>query len=63
MRATSVLENLTEFGTLSPDNVDQRMAEVRAAFFAIQDGPIPVVGAVRGAALARDWPSQHHPIS
>ena len=43
--------DLTEFGTLSPDNADQRMAEVRAAFFAIQDCPIPVVAAVNGAAL------------
>ncbi len=43
--------DLTEFGTLSPDNADQRMAEVRAAFFAIQDCPIPVVAAVHGAAL------------
>jgi enoyl-CoA hydratase len=43
--------DLVEFGTLSPDNSDQRMAEVRAAFFAIQDCPIPVIGAVHGAAL------------
>jgi enoyl-CoA hydratase len=43
--------DLVEFGTLSPENSDARMAEVRAAFFAIQDCPIPVVGAVHGAAL------------
>ena len=43
--------DLIEFGTLNPDNADQRMAEVRAAFFAIQDCPIPVVGAVSGASL------------
>ena len=43
--------DLTEFGTLAPDNSDQRMAEVRAAFFAIQDCPIPVIAAVHGAAL------------
>jgi len=43
--------DLVEFGTLGPENSDARMAEVRAAFFAIQDCPIPVVGAVNGAAL------------
>ena len=43
--------DLAEFGTLAPDNSDERMAEVRAAFFAIQDCPIPVIGAVHGAAL------------
>lgn len=43
--------DLVEFGTLSPENSDARMAEVRAAFFAIQDCPIPVIGAVQGAAL------------
>lgn len=43
--------DLVEFGTLTPDNSDARMAEVRAAFFAIQDCPIPVVAAVQGAAL------------
>lgn len=43
--------DLHEFGTLTPENSDERMAEVRAAFFAVQDCRIPVVGAVRGAAL------------
>jgi enoyl-CoA hydratase len=43
--------DLHEFGTLAPENSDERMAEVRAAFFAIQDCPLPVVGAVQGAAL------------
>jgi len=43
--------DLHEFATLSPDNSAQRMAEVRAAFFAIQDCVIPVVGAVQGAAV------------
>lgn len=43
--------DLHEFGTLSPENSDERMAEVRAAFFAIQDCPIPVIGAVQGAAV------------
>jgi enoyl-CoA hydratase len=43
--------DLHEFATLAPDNSDARMAEVRAAFFAIQDCPVPVIGAVHGAAL------------
>jgi enoyl-CoA hydratase len=43
--------DLHEFATLAPDNADARMAEVRAAFFAIQDCPVPVIGAVHGAAL------------
>lgn len=43
--------DLAEFATLRPDNSDERMAEVRAAFFAIQDCPIPVIAAVHGAAL------------
>jgi enoyl-CoA hydratase len=43
--------DLTEFATLAPDNSDARMAEVRAAFFAIQDCPLPVIGAVQGVAL------------
>ncbi len=43
--------DLDEFGTLSPENSDERMLEVRTAFFAIQDCPVPVVGAVHGAAL------------
>lgn len=43
--------DLHEFATLTPQNADERMAEVRAAFFAIQDCPVPVIGAVHGAAL------------
>jgi len=43
--------DLGEFATLTPDNADERMAEVRAAFFAIQDCPIPVLAAVHGAAI------------
>jgi enoyl-CoA hydratase len=43
--------DLGEFGTLTPDNSAARMAEVRAAFFAIQDCPVPVIGAVHGSAL------------
>jgi enoyl-CoA hydratase len=43
--------DLREFATLTPENATQRMAEVRAAFFAIQDCPVPVLAAVHGAAL------------
>lgn len=43
--------DLAEFATLTPDNSDARMAEVRAAFFAIQDCPVPVIAAVHGAAF------------
>jgi enoyl-CoA hydratase len=43
--------DLDEFATLTPRNSDVRMAEVRAAFFAIQDCPLPVIGAVHGVAL------------
>src|SRR5260370_16985767 len=35
--------DLREFATLRPENSDQRMAEVRAASFAIQDSPIPAL--------------------
>ena len=43
--------DLAEFATLSPDNADDRMAEVRAAFFAIQDCPVPVIGALHGTVV------------
>jgi enoyl-CoA hydratase len=43
--------DLPEFATLTPENADERMAEVRAAFFAIQDCSIPVLAAVHGAAV------------
>ena len=43
--------DLDEFASLTPENSAERMAEVRAAFFAIQDCPVPVIGAVHGAAL------------
>ena len=43
--------DIGEFATLRPENADERMAEVRAAFFAIQDCPIPVVAAVHGVAV------------
>jgi enoyl-CoA hydratase len=43
--------DLDEFATMTPDNGTERMWRVREAFFAIQDCPVPVIGAVRGAAL------------
>jgi enoyl-CoA hydratase len=43
--------DLNEFATLTPENSAGRMAEVRAAFFAIQEAPLPVIGAVQGVAL------------
>src|SRR5262249_29693360 len=43
--------DLNEFAMLTPDNSDARMLEVRSAFFAVQDCPVPVIGAVHGAAL------------
>ncbi|MFI6503933.1 enoyl-CoA hydratase-related protein [Nonomuraea typhae] len=42
---------LTEFLTLTEANAAGRMRLVRDAFAAIYDCPVPVVGAVRGAAL------------
>jgi enoyl-CoA hydratase len=43
--------DLEEFDTMSPANAPARMRRVRAAFFAIQDCPVPVVAAVQGSAL------------
>ena len=43
--------DLDEFATMTPDNGAERMWRVREAFFAIQDCPVPVIGAVQGAAL------------
>lgn len=43
--------DIGEFATLRPGNADERMAEVRAAFFAIQNCPVPVIAAVHGAAV------------
>ena len=43
--------DLHEFETLTPESSPARMLEVRKAFFAIQDCPLPVIGAVRGVAL------------
>jgi enoyl-CoA hydratase len=43
--------DLDEFLTMDSGNARDRMFHVRSAFFAIQDCPVPVVGAVHGAAL------------
>jgi enoyl-CoA hydratase len=43
--------DLDEFATMTPDNGAERMWRVREAFFAIQDCPVPVIGAVHGVAL------------
>lgn len=43
--------DLDEFQTMTPENGTERMWRVRQAFFAIQDCPVPVIGAVQGAAL------------
>lgn len=43
--------DLDEFATMTPDNAVERMWRVREAFFAIAECPVPVVGAVHGAAL------------
>lgn len=43
--------DLDEFATMTPANGRARMWKVREAFFAIQDCPVPVIGAVHGAAL------------
>lgn len=43
--------DLDEFATMTPENGAERMWRVREAFFAVQDCPVPVVGAVQGAAL------------
>jgi enoyl-CoA hydratase len=43
--------DLNEFLTLTPDNAPERMREVREAFWAIHDCPLPVIGAVQGTAV------------
>lgn len=43
--------DLHEFETLDPSNCAGRMLEVRRAFWAIYDCELPVIAAVRGAAL------------
>jgi len=43
--------DLEEFGTMTPANGGERMWRVREAFFAIQDCPVPVIGAIQGIAI------------
>jgi enoyl-CoA hydratase len=43
--------DLDEFATMTPDNGVERMRRVREGFFAIQDCPVPVIGAVHGVAF------------
>lgn len=43
--------DLAEFQTMTPDNAPDRMRAVRDAFWAVRDAPVPVIGAVHGAAL------------
>jgi enoyl-CoA hydratase/carnithine racemase len=43
--------DLEEFSTMTPDNGPERMWRVRSAFEAIRNCPVPVIGAVHGAAL------------
>ena len=43
--------DLEDFATMNSDNVRERMFHVREAFYAVQECPVPVVGAVTGAAL------------
>jgi enoyl-CoA hydratase/carnithine racemase len=43
--------DLEEFASMTPENGTERMWRVREAFFAIQDCPVPVIGAVQGAAV------------
>jgi enoyl-CoA hydratase len=43
--------DLGDFATMDPSNADERMWHVREAFFAIQDCPVPVIGAVQGTAV------------
>jgi enoyl-CoA hydratase len=43
--------DLNEFLSMTPENAPDRMFEVRQAFFAIHDCPIPVIGAIQGTAV------------
>jgi len=43
--------DLMEFTSLDSENSPERMYEVRRAFWAIYDCPVPVIAAVHGAAL------------
>jgi enoyl-CoA hydratase len=43
--------DLGEFQSLNPGNAPERMKQVREAFWAVYDSPLPVIAAVRGAAV------------
>jgi enoyl-CoA hydratase len=43
--------DLGEFESMTPENGAEQMWRVREAFFAIQECPVPVIGAVHGATL------------
>jgi enoyl-CoA hydratase len=43
--------DLSEFQSMNPQNAPSRMKQVREAFWAIYDAPIPVIAAVHGAAV------------
>ena len=43
--------DLAEFQSMNPGNAPGRMKQVREAFWAIYDSPIPVIAAVHGAAV------------
>ncbi|WP_217640830.1 enoyl-CoA hydratase-related protein [Blastococcus tunisiensis] len=43
--------DLSEFQTMTPENAPERMREVREAFFAIYDAPVPTIAAVQGVAV------------
>lgn len=43
--------DLNEFQTMTPENAGERMLQVRQAFWAIYDCPVPVIAAVHGVAM------------
>jgi enoyl-CoA hydratase len=43
--------DLSEFGSTTPENIEDRIRAVREAFLAIRVSPYPVIAAVRGAAV------------
>jgi enoyl-CoA hydratase len=43
--------DLQEFQTMDPANAGERMRQVREAFWAIYDAPLPVIAAVHGVAV------------
>jgi enoyl-CoA hydratase/carnithine racemase len=50
-RHFSAGNDLDEFESMTPENGQDRMFQVREAFFAIQSCVVPVIGAVAGVAL------------